>query len=282
MPFLDLAGGARLHYAVDDFTDPWTQPECVLMLHGIAETAEAWRMWVPYFARRFRVVRPDLRGFGGSSGLAGLELQGVGTWADDIDALVKALGCSRVHVIGAKLGALTAMELARRHVPWMASLTIAGLLISPKKAIGPWIGGWKQLIDEKGTEAWARATMPGRLGSSVRPEEFEWWVAEMSKALPESVKACLEMVSLVDEAEGLEQFTVPALVMVAGSGKPGAQFEQRQPLEAVDRFRSRIPRSELAVIEADSYHVAGTHPDACAQRALRFIALSKQSGAMVD
>jgi 3-oxoadipate enol-lactonase len=272
MPFLDLASGARMHYVVDDFTDPWTKPECVLMLHGIAETVNAWRMWVPHFARRYRVVRPDLRGFGASSGLEGVALDGVKTWADDIEKLVAALGCDRVHVIGAKLGALIGMELGRRRVPWMATLTIAGLLISPKKALGPFVPAWFDLIDAEGIGAWARATMPGRLGPSVKPEEFEWWVAEMSQASAASVKTCLTMVREVGEAEGLEQFAVPTLVMVAGAGKGSSgKYEQRQPLEAVDRFRSRIPRSELAAIEADSYHIAGTHPDACAERTLRFL-----------
>lgn len=274
MPFLDLAPGARMHYVVDDFTDPWTKPDCVLMLHGIAETVNAWRMWVPHFARRYRVVRADLRGFGASSGLEGVALDGVKTWADDIERLVAALGCARVHVIGAKLGALIGMELGRRRVPWMATLTIAGLLISPKKALGPFVQPWTELIDAQGIGSWARATMPGRLGPSVKPEEFEWWVAEMAQAPAASVKACLAMVSHVGEAEGLEQFVTPTLVMVAGGGsrgRPADKYEQRQPLDAVDRFRARIPRSELAAIDADSYHVAGTHPDACAQRTLRFI-----------
>jgi pimeloyl-ACP methyl ester carboxylesterase len=272
MAELELAPGARMHYVVDDFTDPWTRPDCVLMLHGIAETSNAWRMWVPHFARRYRVVRPDLRGFGRSSGLEGVALDGVATWADDIEALAATLGCARVHVIGAKLGALVGMELGRRRVPWMATLTIAGLLISPKKVLGPFVPAWFEQIDTEGIGAWARATMPGRLGPSVKPEEFEWWVGEMSRASAASVKACLTMVREVGEADGLEQFVVPTLVMVAGGGPaPADKYEQRQSLEAVDRFRSRIPRSQLAAIDADSYHIAGTHPDACAQRALRFI-----------
>src|SRR5215207_4840930 len=143
MPDLTLASGATLHYQEDDFTDPWVESQCVLMLHGIAETSEAWRAWVPHFARRYRVIRPDLRGFGKSSRLRP-PLDGVTSWADEIHELVAVLRCPRVHVVGAKLGALIAMELARRHVPWMASLTIAGLLISPQKAIGPWVRQWSE------------------------------------------------------------------------------------------------------------------------------------------
>ncbi len=272
MPIAEISPGVKLHYESDDYTDPWTRPDCVLMLHGIAESAGAWRMWVPHFARKYRVVRPDLRGFGQSSGLGGQVPKDVGLWADDIDALVNGLGCGRVHVIGAKLGALVGMELARRRVPWMKTMTIAGLLISPKKAIGPWVPEWKKHIDEKGMESWARLTMPGRMGDAISKEANEWWVREMAAAPPESVKACLTMVAEVGEAEDLEKVAVPTLVLVSSGRKSaGSDFEQRQSVDAVDRFRSRIPVSELATIEATSYHVAATHPDACAQRVLRFI-----------
>jgi len=272
MPNVEVAKGVRMHYEVDDYTDPWTEPDCVLMLHGIAETGIAWKSWAPHFARQFRVIRPDLRGFGQSSRFDGLQPKDMGIWADDLEAMVRELGCRRVHIIGAKLGALAGMELARRRVPWLKTMTIAGLLISPKKAIGPWVPEWIRHIDEKGMESWARLTMPGRMGDAIPPEANEWWVREMAGAPPESVKACLSMVAGIGEAEDLEEVEVPTLVLVSsGKKSEGGDFEQRQSVDAVDRFRSRIPDSELATIEATSYHVAATHPDACAQRVLRFI-----------
>jgi pimeloyl-ACP methyl ester carboxylesterase len=259
-----------IHYEEDDYTDPWSAADCVLMLHGIGETAEAWRAWAPHFARRYRVIRPDLRGFG-RSGEIRLPLDGVGSWADDMEILMREIGCARVHVVGAKLGALIGMELAKRQVPWMATLTIAGLLISPKKAIGPWVKEWTEAIDANGVERWARLTMPGRMGGALSEAANEWWVQLMAKSPAASVKACLEMVSHVGEPEGLEQFTVPTLVMVAGGVAVHASFEQRQSVDAVDALRRRIPRSELFEVPATSYHVAGTHPDVCAQRTLQFI-----------
>jgi pimeloyl-ACP methyl ester carboxylesterase len=270
MPKLTLTPGVEIHYQQDDCTDPWQPADCVLMLHGIAETAEAWRAWVPHFARRYRVIRPDLRGFGQSSPLE-LPLDGVTSWADETDALMRAIGAARVHVVGAKLGALIGMELAKRHVPWMATLTLAGLLISPKRAIGPWVKEWTEAIDAHGVERWVRLTMPGRMGGALTEAANEWWVRLMAQSPAASVKACLEMVAHVGEPEGLEQFTVPTLVMVAGGEAVKSSFEQRQSVDAVDALRRRIPRSELFEVPAASYHVAGTHPDACAERTLKFI-----------
>src|SRR5262245_47897505 len=65
MPLLDLPD-CKLHYQVDDHTDPWTKPDTVLFVHGFTENIEAWRAWVPHFSRRYRMVRVDQRGFGKS------------------------------------------------------------------------------------------------------------------------------------------------------------------------------------------------------------------------
>src|SRR5262249_29888089 len=64
---LELAPGIVLAYTVDDFHDPWRPAETIVLVHGLAESGAAWYGWVPHLARNFRIVRPDLRGFGGST-----------------------------------------------------------------------------------------------------------------------------------------------------------------------------------------------------------------------
>src|SRR5215210_7073002 len=66
-----LRDGTELAYFIDDFTDPWRKPGTVLMIHGLAESSESWRAWVPHLARDFEVVRVDLRGYGQSTPMAG-------------------------------------------------------------------------------------------------------------------------------------------------------------------------------------------------------------------
>ena len=63
-------GDLDIHYQLSDFTDPWRKPETILLLHGNAESSAAWYAWVPLLARHFRVVRPDMRGFGSSTPMA--------------------------------------------------------------------------------------------------------------------------------------------------------------------------------------------------------------------
>ena len=55
--------GVEIHYRVDDFTDPWHEADAVLLIHGNNESGLAWYGWVPHLARRYKVVRPDMRGW---------------------------------------------------------------------------------------------------------------------------------------------------------------------------------------------------------------------------
>jgi pimeloyl-ACP methyl ester carboxylesterase len=265
-----VAPGVDIAYVVDDYTDGWTSPPVVMLLHGIAESAEAFNAWVPHLARRCRVIRVDLRGHGLSSRVGEHDPLSIAQLADDIDALARRLG-QPIHVMGAKLGAQAALELAQRGAPWMASLTLAGVLISPGGALGKWVDDWLALVDRSGLEGWARATMPGRMGSALSPEAMAWWTRYMAQAPVETVKACFRMLPRLAEPTRLEAIRCPTQVVVAVQPERPGAYDQRQPVAEVRRWQSRIPGSELVQLQADSYHIAATHPDACAAITLRFI-----------
>ena len=67
MPEIELSPGVNMFYQDDDFTDPWKTAEPIFLLHGFCESGVAWNGWVPQLARHFRVIRPDMRGFGRST-----------------------------------------------------------------------------------------------------------------------------------------------------------------------------------------------------------------------
>ena len=67
MPTIDVRPGLTMAYEDHWFGPPWTTPETIVMIHGNSESSRAWTQWVPHLAGKYRVVRPDLPGFGGSS-----------------------------------------------------------------------------------------------------------------------------------------------------------------------------------------------------------------------
>ena len=42
MPTVRLTPDLEMHYLIDDFTDPWREPEAMLLLHGNCESGAAW------------------------------------------------------------------------------------------------------------------------------------------------------------------------------------------------------------------------------------------------
>jgi 3-oxoadipate enol-lactonase len=174
MPYLDLPPDLELFYAVDDWTDPWTRPETVLLVHGFCESTEAWRGWIPHLARRYRVIRFDLRGFGRSGPVDADYVYTNEGWVDDIVRVVNLLAGEPVHVIGAKSGGISLVRLAAVRPDLVRSLTLVCTPILPTDATG-----WTDHMDQYGMRSWARSTMRARMGSKMDPRGIDWWVELM-------------------------------------------------------------------------------------------------------
>src|SRR5262249_33849483 len=93
------------------FGDPWTTPETVVMVHGNAESSRAWAGWVPRLAAKYRVVRPDMPGFGASSEPVGYRWTAA-ELAADLRRLLDKLGIAQCHLVGAKYGGSVCMQFA--------------------------------------------------------------------------------------------------------------------------------------------------------------------------
>jgi pimeloyl-ACP methyl ester carboxylesterase len=82
----------------------------VVLVHGITSTSATWERVMPYLARRFNVVAPDLLGHGGSAKPRGD--YSLGAYASGVRDLLLALGHQRATVVGHSLGGGVAMQLA--------------------------------------------------------------------------------------------------------------------------------------------------------------------------
>jgi pimeloyl-ACP methyl ester carboxylesterase len=107
------SNGAELYVEVHGDGDP------VLLLHGWPDSADLWRHQVPALtARGFRVITPDLRGFGRSSRPEAVESYQLSHSIGDVATILDAAGASTAHVVGHDWGAalawLTAMYLPDR------------------------------------------------------------------------------------------------------------------------------------------------------------------------
>src|SRR5207248_1536365 len=107
-----------MHYEIDDFTDPWRQPDTILLLHGNAESGLAWYAWVPALARQYRVVRPDMRGFGESTPMPRDYPWTLDRLIDDFCLLMDNQRIDRFHLVGAKIGGTVARAFPPEGFEW--------------------------------------------------------------------------------------------------------------------------------------------------------------------
>ena len=93
----------------------------VLLLHGFPDSARLWRHQIPSLVQRgFRVVAPDLRGFGDSDKPAEIDSYRVGKSVSDLTKVLDALEIEQANVVGHDWGAGVAwafalMQPARTH-----------------------------------------------------------------------------------------------------------------------------------------------------------------------
>ena len=258
---LERPDGCRIFYTIDDYTDPWRKAETVLFVHGLAESGEAWRAWVPHFARRYRVVRIDLRGFGRSSPMPAAHEWSMDELLDDIEALIRHLGCARAHLVGAKSGGSMALALAANRPALVQTLVGVTPPVLPAAGVDDWV----KHIASKGVPDWARHTMQGRLGSAAPQAEIDWWVENLQgRTAVSTLEGYLRWVPKLDIREDVRRITCPTLIITT----TGSVLRS---VDGVKAWVAGVRSARLLVLEGDAWHAAGAYPDRCAQATLDFI-----------
>ena len=252
------------YYEVDDFTTPWTTPQTALMLHGNCESGAAWYGWVPVLARELRLVRPDMRGFGRSTPMPRDFPWTLDVIIDDYIRLMDHLRIERFHLVAAKIGGTVARAFAARRPDRVQTLTVVGTPPPFRAGTKERIPEWTRDFEENGVEAWARRTMGSRLGGAFPPEGVEWWTKFMGRTDAESQIGFIATIACADITAAIPGIRCPTLVMTTEESGLAS-------VEANRAWQQQIPDSRLVVLPGNSYHVAATHPEACAKETLDFI-----------
>ncbi|MEH1058262.1 alpha/beta hydrolase [Micromonospora sp. CPCC 206171] len=123
------ADGVRLHAVIGGDGPP------LLLVHGWPENWYAWRLLMPTLARDFQVIAVDQRGMGLSEKPA--DGYDTGTQANDLVALMDALGHQRFAVIGHDTGFAISYALAADHPDRVDRAVLAEIPGSPGTAPSP-------------------------------------------------------------------------------------------------------------------------------------------------
>ncbi len=264
MPYLDIDADFKPYYEIHDYTDPWTQPETIVFVHGFTENTTAYRAWIPHLARQYKLVMFDLRGFGKTAAVDENFRYSTELYVDDLVRVINALaGGGPVHLVAAKSGCISVISLAASRPDLCRSITLAcPPLVAP--------GGkdWQPYMISDGMRAWARKTMPARLGYDTPPAVIDWWVDMMGATSLSTAKAYLKWVGTTESGKELPAVTCPTFIILADpKGSTNAAAGQ----VSTERVRELAPKAELMLMPYDCYHPSGSHPDECAQATLRFL-----------
>jgi pimeloyl-ACP methyl ester carboxylesterase len=229
----------------------------IVLMHPNSGSALIWGYQQPAFARAgYRVVAYSRRGYYNSVPIAEGK---AGNAAEDLLALVDALGIRKFHIVAAASGGTTAAEFAVLHPDRLYSLTVSsntfgvcsGAIQKAAQSIRP--KNWDDIPSEF-----------QELGPSYRaanPEGVRHWVELEHKAWVGSVRGQgrREMTE-----EKLAQLKVPVL-LIAGAA------DLSTPPPGSRLLQAKIPGSELVIAPESGHSVYWEQPEFFNRAVLDFI-----------
>jgi len=242
MPVTQVSG-VRIHYKDEGQGYP------VLFMHGFASDLQSWDEQVPVLVDKYRVVRYDCRGHGGSESPDHQDDYSQEILVDEALGLLDAIGLDKAHVCGLSMGGGTALNLALKH-PDRVSAAIIASTGAGSGAEESFLEGFKALtdmLDRGDLESFAKtlASSPvAAVFSKLRPDLIETTKERRMRNNPGGLAhiirgAIMRRKSIFALEDQLKNMKVPALI-VAG------ELDQacRGPADFMGRH---IPRSRLVV-----------------------------------
>jgi len=233
----------------------------LVFLHDCGGSARTWRLVTHQLAGQFRTVAVDLRGCGESDKpAAGYRVERL---ADDVEALVAALGLGRYVLVGHSMGGKVAQLLASRRSAGLEALVlVAPAPLSPRLLTDAQLEAVRRAGDgREGLEAALPLLVAAALPADLREQVVEDGLATAAGLRSAWVDTMLAQDFTADAA----MIAVPTLVLVGESDTVG-------PPESVGReVVGRVAGAVLKVIARSGHLVPLEAPQRVADEIERFL-----------
>jgi pimeloyl-ACP methyl ester carboxylesterase len=239
--------------------------EALLLLHGYPFNRSMWRRQVEALSDRYRVITPDLRGFG-ETGAVSDEPATMREMAEDIAALMDELDIRRFTLGGLSMGGYVALAFYRSFPLRVRNLLLADTRpqADTEEARENRERQAEQALRE-GMDGIADAMLPKLLAPATlneRKEVVEELRAMMTGTDPRGAAAALRgMMHRQDQTHLLPRILAPTLIIVGGE-------DQLTPRVDAEVMHREIRGSRLEVIEGAG-HVSNLERPEEFNRALR-------------
>lgn len=228
------------------------QGQPIVLAHAFPLDHRVWEWQIRELSARFRVLAPDLRGFGRTTVTSGVVT--IEQMADDLAAMLDALAIEEPIVLGGlSMGGYVAFQFVRRH-----RQRLAGVILCDTRATADSeevrenrLRTAERILNE-GTAFLADQMLPRLCCERTfrrQPEVVEKLHRMILDQPPEGVAAAARgMACRSDSRDLLERIDCPTLVLVG-------QFDAISPPEEMEQMARAIPGASIVVVP-DAGHMA--------------------------
>ena len=234
--------GVELH-----FTDQGNAASAVLLIHGHPLDKTMWRPQVEFLESSYRVIVPDLRGYGKSGITAAATETTLERFAADGLALMDFLGIRQFVLGGLSMGGQIVLEMYRQAPDRIQVLLLADTFATLDSAERKqWRFTTADRLEREGMKTYAQEELPKMItpGNAQQLPEVAAHVMEMMTSTPPRGAAA----ALRGRAQRrnylplLSKIRVPTLVVVG-------REDVYTPVAVAEELSQHIPNAELVVIE---------------------------------
>jgi 3-oxoadipate enol-lactonase len=239
----------------------------LVLLHGFPLDSRVWREQIAALSDRFRVIAPDLRGFGQSKSNDPFTMESL---ADDVHALLADIDALPAILGGLSMGGYVALAYAKKY-----PTDLLGLALIDTKAEGDTPQGKEgrqKMIDlarSQGTKAVADEMIPKMLAPDAdksRPQVKRELDQVMNGQSPLTIEHALAALrDRPDFTAHLPSIATPTLVIVG-------EHDAITPQEGAEAMSKAIPKSTYIVVRGAGHMAPMEQPQQVTDALRRFAA----------
>lgn len=231
-----------------------------VLLHAFPIGANLWEPQMRSIPPGWRLITPDLRGFGGSTEMDSVSAMSMGDYAEDLVDLLDELGVARAVVGGASMGGYATFAFLQAAADRVDGLVLANTRAgadSPEARANR--RNMLAVVDREGPSGVAREMMPKLLGSTTRETNpgIEANVRRLIKQQsPVAIRCAIHrMMHRPDSTPLLAQVQVPTLVVTGDE-------DELIPVDESRAIAAAVKGASLVVIPRAGHLSNLEQPDA--------------------
>jgi 3-oxoadipate enol-lactonase len=235
------ANGIHVNYALEG---PPSAP-VITLSHSLATDFTMWEPQMEVLKARYRVLRYDTRGHGGSDVPEGP--YSLDQLAEDVHDLLQALKIEQTHFMGLSMGGMIAQVFALKYAHMLRSLILCDTMSQVAQQAKPIWDERIMIAETQGMEPHVEPTIERWFTKPFRSSPVADRVRAMVRATnPRGYIGCSRAIMGLNLTERLPGIRLPTLIIV-GEEDPGT------PVAASQAIHQKIKGSNLVILKSAAH-----------------------------